>query len=217
MAAEPEYPSEGISRRGLLALTAGGAVTLGGVAAGGLMGYSALRERFRPWYDRASGTGTLKSRDAEIILALVEVLVPARYRRSGARTRELVDTATEQTPGVFKEYTAAAEFLQRLSLETAGMGFAQLPPETRDHLLRQLLWRYPADPGTRNHLTTRLEFVLRGEDAGRLRQLVIRDILTRFYVDVQERVLGYHNLPGVPGDPRSYVSAPATRMPERGQ
>jgi hypothetical protein len=38
---------------------------------------------------------------------------------------------------------------------------------------------------------------------------VVRDLLVRLYAAAVPALVGYSNLPGVPGDPRAYASPPA--------
>lgn len=205
-----------ISRRTFSIVTAGAAAA---AMVAAYLGRPWIRERVRPLYDgrrpaydATAPTGSLAEAELSAILALVEVLVPARYHPGPARARSIVQAATSTEPGLLMEYSAAASFLDRLATKRSARPFADLTSSERDALLARVLWEYPAGPrgNRRNYFLARTEPLLIGSAASRLRSLVVRDLLRRFFVEAQPLLIGYSNVRGVPGDPRAYVTPPAS-------
>ena len=210
---EQESPSRSISRRAFVAGTAAGAV---GVAGLGYSGLVVVRDDLRPHLDPSAPTGRLDDRRMATILALSEVLVPDRFRVGSTRVRQVVDQGTEREPGLLGEYERGAVFLDGLSSQAFGDDFHELSAERREALLDELLWRYPAERGEGlddliPKVKRRIERVWHREDGRRFRQLVVRDLLRRVYLAGVPLLIGYSNLPGVPGDPREYVGPPEGR------
>lgn len=206
-----------LSRRRFL-VSAGAGTALAG--ASGYALYALLRGRGfrRPRLDPGTGTGRLAEEDMLVMLALCEVLVPDRYRPDSSGTRRLLDEATTDTPGLLSAYRGAVDLLRSEAEEGEGAAFESLAPERRDALLGGLLWRVPSHLGeemgrARSRLLLRLERLWHEEARRRLRELVVRDLLMRLYLHAQPRLIGYANVPGVPGDPRAYVTPPAAGAP----
>ena len=210
---EQESPSRSISRRAFVAGTAAGAVGVAGLAYSGL---AVARDDLRPHLDSSAPTGRLGERRMATILALSEALVPDRFRIESPRVRQVVNQATDREPGLLEEYERGAGFLDDLSSQSFGADFHELSAERREALLDELLWRYPAERGEGlddliPKAKRRLERVWHREDGRRFRQLVVRDLLRRMYLAGMPLLIGYSNLPGVPGDPREYVRPPEGR------
>lgn len=201
----------GISRR---AFVAGSVAAGAGAAALGYSGLVIARDDLRPEWDRSSPTGELEPREMATILALAEVLVPDRLRSRPARVRQIVNEATRTQPGVLQEYRGGAMLMEELAHSAAGSAFPDLSVADREGLLAGILWRYPADTGdSLDDLVTkakrRLERAWHDGERRRFRQLVVRDLLARLYEDAVPALIGYSNLPGVPGDPRAYAGPPS--------
>jgi len=213
----PEASARGprITRRRFL-VGAGGLVAAG--SAGAYLARSRVRNRvrsvyedLRPAYDRTAPPGILTGARFATILALSEVLVPPRYHPGPGRVRSIVDDATTTVPGLLREYEDAARYLDELGeRHRSAPSFAELPGSERNALLARSLWEYSAGPpgDRRNWVLMRLEPLLVGRSAGRLRALVARDLIARLYIEAQPLLVGYSNVPGVPGDPRAYVTPP---------
>lgn len=201
----------GISRRAFIA----GSVAAGaGAAALGYSGLVIARDDLRPEWDRSSPTGELEPREMATILALAEVLVPDRLRSRPARVRQIVNEATRTQPGVLQEYRGGAMLMEELAHSAAGSPFPDLSVADREGLLAGILWRYPADTGDSlddlvARAKRRLERAWHDGERRRFRQLVVRDLLARLYEAAVPTLIGYSNLPGVPGDPRAYAGPPA--------
>lgn len=184
-------------------------------------GYSVLafvRDDLRPRFDPAGPTGQLSNVEMGGIQALAEVLIPSRLRVREGRVRREVDAATSQEPGVFTEYRNGLRLLDRYAETRSDRPFRELAPDAREEVLDDLLWRYDAeddaglDPETLTPLMLRrMERVWHRGAVRRFRQLVIRDLLKRLYQAGVPLLIGYTNLPGVPGDPRDYVNPPRRR------
>jgi hypothetical protein len=149
------------------------------------------------------------------VLALVETLVPDRYRLPPSRVRHLVDRATGEEPGVLREYQDGVRLLDERARRRGAPAFAALLPDQRDALLDDLLWRYGAEDHGMDRmdrysvlLARRLERVRHSGPVRRFRQLVVRDLLRRMYEAAVPLVIGYANLPGVAGNARDYVTPP---------
>ncbi len=212
-AGDQEPPSRSISRRTFVVGTAAGAV---GVVGLGYSGLAVARDDLRPDLDPSAPTGRLGDRQMATILALSEALVPDRFRIESGRVRQVVEQATDREPGLLQEYERGAVFLDGLSNQAFGTDFHELSAERREGLLDQLLWRYPAERGEGlddliPKVKRRLERIWHREDGRRFRQLVVRDLLRRVYLAGVPLLIGYSNLPGVPGDPREYVRPPQGR------
>lgn len=200
-----------ISRR---AFVAGSAVAGTGAAALGYAGLMIVRDNPRPEFDRSSPTGVLAPREMATVLGLSEVLVPDRIRVPPARIRRLVDAATQVQAGALKEYRSGAALLETMAARVHGTAFADLAVGRREGIIDRLLWRYPAgDDDALDDLVARAKRRLEGawqdDERRRFRHLVVRDLLVRLYAAAVPALVGYSNLPGVPGDPRAYASPPA--------
>ncbi len=206
-----ERPTRQISRRGFIVGSAAG------VAGIGLAGYSGLaiaRDDLRPGLDPSTGTGRLSEGERTTLHALAQVLVPDEVRVERFRILALLDRATETEPGLLAEYRSGADTLDVLAAARGLGAFAQLDLADRDRVLDAVFWRYPADyqggrGDIRSKVLRRLERVRNSTEVRRLRQLVVRDLLRRMYVEGIPLLIGYSNLPGVPGDPREYTGPPA--------
>ena len=89
--------------------------------------------------------------------------------------------------------------------------FANAGIEGRQRILESIMWRYPgAEPGTllyyKAKLYRGLEWLFQSEPQRRFRELVVRDLLNRFYSgSMAWKMVGYLRYPGLPGNPREYV------------
>lgn len=201
----------GISRRGLLI-----GVGLAGVGIGAA-GFGAgpfLRDDWAPELDESAPTGILGEEEMATLLALVEVLIPPRHRAEPADSRIVIDAATSSVAGVLDEYRRGARLLQEASQSSYGTRFESLPLGRRERVVDGMLWRYAAESPSGDladqliKVQRRLERLRYDEPSRRFRQLVVRDLLHRFYLDRAVALIGYSNIPGVAGDPRAYVNAP---------
>ena len=196
-------------RRLLIGLGAGGVV----VGAGGLLGAQHLLRISPPELDQDRSKASLTARELAVLVALSEVLVPARYWVGKEKTEELIHEAVEETPGLAHAYRDGAKLLD----EHAGTRFDTLSKERRDSTLAGMVWRYSAPFGRRipdvrgatrlQYLPRQIELAWLDERHRRFRELVMTDLLERLYVAATPCVLGY-NLRGVPNGPRNYVSPP---------
>jgi hypothetical protein len=206
--APPAVAASTINRRRFLIVS--GAVVAATVATG--RGTLARAAR-HPDYHTAEGTGSLSSAEMETLVALAEVLVPASLRESPETTATVLADATARVPGLLAEYRAGAQLLNARMNVMRGVGFGAATARERDALLRSILWRYDSETGEFAHdarakLARRLERVILSDDELRLRDLVVRDVLTRLLRRTAWRLTGYPNYPGVPGDPRAYTEPP---------
>jgi len=208
---EDSSPSGRISRR---AFVAGSLVAGTGVAVLGYSGIGIARDDRRPEFDTSSPTGDLQEAEMVTIEALVQVLVPERIGVGPTRVRQIVGEATRTRPGVLREYRDGVRLLDQLAGEFRGRPFSEISLVERDGILDRILWRYPAESGDLvddvvSKTKRRLERVWHDDQRRRFRQLVVRDLLTQTYAAAIPTLIGYSNLPGVPGDARAYVSPPS--------
>jgi hypothetical protein len=146
------------------------------------------------------------------MLALLEVLVPSTLWPGSEAMTVMVNQATEHVKGVLKEYKAGL-FLLDQATRKYGMdtSFAEAEIEGRQRILESIMWRYPdAKPETRLYYEVKLYRVLerlcQSESQRRFRELVVRDLLNRFYSgSMAWKMVGYLRYPGLPGNPREYV------------
>ena len=208
--------ARGISRRRFLL---GSAVGMAGLGVVGYSGLTVARDDLRPHLDPATGTGSLAASERETLVALSHVLVPSAYRVNDDRIRAVVDEATNEVPGLLDEYRRGARVLDDLADRRFAAPFAALSIGARDQVLDSVFWRYPAEyrggmEDLRPKVLRRIERIRNGSEIRRLRQLVMRDLLRRIYSAGVPLVIGYSNLPGVPGNPRDYVIPPEGRPDE---
>jgi len=198
-----------MSRRTFLRLMgvlagAGGAVSLGVMR---------LINSHRPLeLDASAPTGRLSEQDMQTMLALLEVLVPRTLWPGREVMAVMVHQATGNVKGVLKEYQAGLSLLdQSASKYSTSLRFADAGIEERQRILESMLWRYPgAKPGTllyyKAKLYRNLEKFFQFESQRRFRELVVRDLLSRFYSgSTAWKMVGYRRYPGLPGNPREYV------------
>lgn len=196
-----------VSRRAFL-LIGGSTVAAAGV--GGIGGVKLARDDLRPTFDPEGGTGELTPPELETILALVEVLVPAEYFNSRGRSTAIINDATRNEPGVLTEYRSGAALLDSAVPDAR---FPDLSLAERDRVLDDILWRFDAEKGGDfdsmvSKAARRIERAVHTEGQRRFRQLVVRDLLGRFFRHAPGKIVGYSNHQGVPGDPREYSRAP---------
>lgn len=206
----------GISRRAFLL---GSAVGVAGLGVVGYSGVTVARDDLRPHLDPTTGTGSLAASEPETLVALSHVLVIPDYRVNDDRIRAVVDEATNEVPGLLHEYRRGARVLDDLADRRFFAPFAAISIEARDQVLDSVFWRYPAEyrggmEDLRPKVLRRIERIRNGAELRRVRQLVMRDLLRRIYRAGIALVIGYSNLPGVPGNPRDYVTAPEGRPDE---
>lgn len=206
----PDSPRSTITRR---AFIAGSAAVVAGTGVLGLHGAERARTSRLPRLDTDTGTGTLTELEMLTVLALAEVLVPVRLLPSRSECERLVARAAAREPGILREYRSAAALLDRQASRSGSASFAELPLVDRDRILDGMLWRYHItdDSSLSDHVarvSRRLERVFQSEEERRLRNLVVPDLLRRLYRAAAPQLIGYGNLPGVPGDPREYTLPP---------
>jgi hypothetical protein len=207
-----------LGRRGFL-LGAGAAV-VGGVA----IGPAAVR-RVRagpPVFDRDATPGFLPHAELDTIVSLLDVLVSPAHRVERSENVALVQAAAGEIPGVGPAWIEGARLLDRATRVSGFDSYVQAPPSVREAIVEVLIpWRYsaPRDGDARafvSRVSRRLELVLLPETRRRFRELVVRDILTRFHRRHGWRMTGYRNHPGMPGQPFEYATPPERVHAARG-
>lgn len=200
----------GVSRRTFVVGTGSAVVAVG---AGGVAGLRFARDGDRPEFDTSGRTGRLDDGELRALLALLDVLVSPERRASPSENTALIHLATETEPGVLSEYRAGARLLNGWAGERGAGSFAAMVPPAREEVLGAVLWRFEAEDGsgTAAYVTKgrrRLERWAHSGGERRFRELVVRDLLQRYHRRHFWKLVGYRNLPGVPGDPREYVRPP---------
>jgi hypothetical protein len=206
-------PGRGISRRKffLLASILSGV----GVATYALLplGIRRLIDSWRtPVLDRTAPLGRLSEQEMQTMIALLEILVPMTLWPSREDMATMVNSATEHDKGVLKEYKHGVALLDQAAREhSPGLGFAVADSEVRRRVVESLLWKYPGGrSGTLSYqlakLYRNLERFWQSAPRRRFRQLVVSDLMRRFYTgSIAWKMVGYTRYPGIPGDPREYV------------
>ena len=211
-----DHEAGGISRRAFLLGSAAGVAGLGVV---GYSGVAVARDDMRPQFDPSTGTGSLESSEVDTLVALAHVLVPSIYRVNDGLIRAVIDEATNEVPGLHDAYRRGARVLDDLADRRFAATFVAISIADRDEILDSVFWRYPAEyrggmEDLRPKVLRRAERIRNSSELRRLRQLVMRDLLRRLYSAGVPLVIGYSNLPGVPGNPRDYVTPPEGRPDE---
>lgn len=196
-----------VSRRAFLLI---GGTTLAAAGVGGTVGVKLARDDLRPTFDPDGAIGVLGTREMATILALLETLVPADYLNSRQRSTAIINDATREEPGVLTAYQSGAVLLDRAVTDGR---FGALSLAERDRVLDDILWRFDAETGgdfesMLSKAARRIERAAHTEEERRFRQLVVRDLLARFFRHAPGKIVGYSNHQGVPGDPRGYTRAP---------
>jgi hypothetical protein len=211
--AHGDHPSAGgprLTRRRFLAGS--------GILAGtGFFGFRFLHRhtnRLRPRLDRHAPTGRLGEAELATVLALLDVIVAEPMHETREAMAVLVNRATERVPGVLKEYRQGAELLEATAHQAGTGSFATATRPDRAAILDAIVWQYPALTGSTfadlaGRSLVRLDRLVLGEPARRFRELVVRDLLTRYYHRYAWHLLPYDNVPGRPGHPRGYTEPPS--------
>ena len=146
------------------------------------------------------------------MVALLEILLPGTLWPGRERMADMVNQATENVKGVLPAYQAGLFLLDQTAREyTAGRGFAVAKTEMRQRILETLLWKYAGGKsGTLSYFIglcyASLERFCQSAPRRRFRELVVRDLLRRFYAgSVAWKMAGYSRYPGIPGYPRASV------------
>jgi hypothetical protein len=184
-----------LSRRDALAALAGlglGVGAVGGGAAGG-----ELVARGPPVADDG-GDDSFDGDDdlLAVLVAAAEVLYPAAVENHGPFVETYVRGRGRRDPDHREGVIEAAAELDAVARDWYDDPFAELPPETRDRLLRDLGVDV-ADPDPT------------GSISGRLRFFVVNDLLYALYTSpTGGRLVGTENPTGYPGGVESYRRGP---------
>jgi hypothetical protein len=204
-----------LSRRKFLVRTGLLSGTGAAVYASFALGFKRLLYILRPGLDHAAPTGRLSAQEMDTLIALFEMLLPVTLWPSRGAMVDMVNQATEHVKGVLRAYQDGAYLLDQTAREhTPGRRFAVAGREVRQRILETLLWRYAGGKsGTLSYYVglcyASLERVCQSAPRRRFRELVVRDLLRRFYAgSVAWKMAGYSRYPGIPGHPRASVRPP---------
>ncbi len=200
-----------ISKRTFLKLLAGGMAV-------GILSYPTLlylRNRVKVDFKKEFSPGRLAAGELDTIIALLEVLLPRKLYSDQEELVKLVNEATQNGKGVFEEYRAGAALLNHMvDIQLGKFGFAKLSLKAREQILESIMWRYDyVGRGGVGEKMWKFKFtldrLLHSEIERRFRELVVRDLLQRFYsrADIAWQLVNYSNYPGIPGNPREYTRA----------
>jgi hypothetical protein len=200
-----------ISKRTFLKLLAGGMAV-------GILSFPPLlylRNRIKVEFKKELSSGRLSAGELETIIALLEVLLPRKLYSDQEELTKLVNQATQSGDGVFDEYRAGAALLNHMvDIHIGKFGFAKLSLKEREHILDPIMWRYDyidGDGVVEKVWKFKFTFdrLLHSEIEKRFRELVVRDLLQRFYgrADIAWQFVNYSNYPGVPGNSQEYTRA----------
>jgi hypothetical protein len=166
----------------------------------------------RPRLDHTAPTGRLSAQEMDTMVALLEILLPGTLWPGREPMADMVNQATENVKGVLQAYQAGLCLLDQTTREyTAGRGFAVAKTEMRQRILETLLWKYAGGKsGTLSYYIglcyASLERLCQSAPRRQFRELVVRDLLRRFYAgSVAWKMAGYSRYPGIPGYPRASV------------
>ncbi|MGQ4555444.1 gluconate 2-dehydrogenase subunit 3 family protein [Halobellus sp. GM3] len=190
-------------RDALAALSAAGAAVGGGVIAGGLeppradAGTAAVETG-------PSATPSLSTDLLDLLDAVAEVVYPSGVEGRRAFVESYVLGRTEDRPAYREGLREAAAQLDAVARDWRGAPFAELEPDARDRLLRDLGVE-TADPDAEGPITERIRFYL------------VNDLLFAFYSSpTGGRLVGIENPIGHPGGTESYRRASMTDDVEAG-
>jgi len=184
-------------------------------------GWALFRDALRPSLEQGGVVGTLGAAEIDCLLALVEVLIPSRYQVEQEVGRSIIISSVESVPGLASAYESSARMLDQHARLRGAKSFASLSLETRNEIMEDMLWRYESPSSVSgvwrqvSKIVRRLERAAHGASVRGFRELVVRDLLKRFYKygTIKAKIIGYQNLPGVAGNPRDYVSRPRPFLP----
>jgi hypothetical protein len=201
-----------LSRRRFLLLTRILSGTGAAIYASFTVGSNRLISILRPGLDRTAPTGRLSAQEMDTIIALLEILLPVTLWPGREAMADMVNQATENVNGILQAYENGVVLLDQTAREyTPGQRFAVAGSEMRQRLLETLLWKYAGGKsGTLSYYVglcyASLERLCQTAPRRQFRDLVVRDLLRRFYAgSVAWKMAGYSHYPGIPGYPRASV------------
>jgi hypothetical protein len=208
-------PSAGrgvLSRRKFLLLTGMLSGTGAAVYASSALGLKRLLYILRPGLDHTAPTGRLSAQEMDAMIALLEILLPVTLWPGREAMADMVNQATGNVKGILRAYQEGVLLLDQTAREyTPGRSFAVAESEMRQRILETLLWKYAGGrSGTLSYYVglcySSLERLCQSTPRRRFRELVVRDLLRRFYAgSVAWKMAGYSRYPGIPGHPRASV------------
>jgi hypothetical protein len=201
-----------VSRRKFLLLTG----MLSGTGVAIYTSFTVGSKRFinilRPGLDHTAPTGRLSAQEMDTMIALLEILLPVTLWPGREAMADMVNQATENVKGVLQAYQNGVFLLdQTARAYTPGRRFAVAGNEVRQRILESLMWKYTGGKsGTLSYYVglcyASFERLCQSAPRRRLRELVVRDLLRRFYAgSVAWKMAGYSRHPGMPGYPRASV------------
>jgi hypothetical protein len=166
----------------------------------------------RPGLDHTAPTGRLSAQEMDTMIALLEILLPVRLWPDRVAMADMVNQATESVKGLLRAYQDGVVLLDQAARKyTPSRRFAAAESEMRQRILETLLWKYAGGKsGTLSYYVglcyASLERLCQSAPRRRFRELVVRDLLRRFYAgSVAWKMAGYSRYPGIPGHPRASV------------
>jgi hypothetical protein len=176
------------------------------------VGRKRLINILRPGHDHGAATGRLSAQEMDTIIALLEMLLPVTLWPGREALVVMVNQATENVKGVLQAYQNGVFLLDQTAREyMPGRGFAVAGGEVRQRILETLMWKYPGGKsGTLSYYLglcyAGLERLCQSASQRRFRELVVRDLLRRFYAgSVAWKMAGYSRYPGMAGYSRAYI------------
>jgi hypothetical protein len=198
-----------LNRRKFLLLTGMLSGTGAALYASFSVGSKRLVNTLRPGLDHTAPTGRLSAQDMDTMIALLEILLPVTLWPGREAMADMVNRATENVKGVLHAYQNGAFLLDQAAREhSPGRRFAVAESEMRQRILETLLWKYAGGKsGTLSYYVglcyASLERLCQSAPRRRFRELVVRDLLRRFYAgSMAWKMAGYSRPPGIPGYPR---------------
>jgi len=196
-----------VTRRQFLLLT-GAATSAALVTAAAYVGRPFLSRRAYPKLDKTYPLGSLQDSEMRTVLALGEVLVPAKHAPPEQFFREYINRVTQTQPGYLREYQCTVKLLDATSRSfSKGKPFRDLTTRERDKVLEALLWRYDKNDLT---IIRKVEKYATSRDATALRKYIVTPMIDYYYRSPYGwAVVGYTSFPGVPpADPMVYTRRP---------
>ena len=171
-----------------------------------------LYNRSAPQYYKISSNVGLSNDSVSCIQALIETLVPEHLWHENGEIRRTINGLINADKSVQKEYIDGVMLLNKYSIKMNKKQFSSLNRSQRNLVLDIMLSRYNATQvdsyiGKQiSKLRVFIERMILNEPERRFRDLVVRDLLVRFYAsDISWGFVKYQNYPGVSGDPREYT------------
>jgi hypothetical protein len=196
----------------------------GVVPSAGVLGLPFLHHqtnRLRPRLDASAATGQLNGSELATLMALLDVIIAEPMHETSDAMALVVTRATQRVPGVLKEYRMGAELLESTARRRSLASFASATRPDRGAVVEAILWQFPALAGpsiadVAGRALVRLDRLVLNGPARRFRELVVRDLLARYYRRYAWNLLPYDNVPGRAGPPRAYTEVPASQEPPGG-